>query len=86
MVFEWKNSTQQFGGNCSWTMDDTCEMIGPHCAAFAEHPECMIGGDAANQPLLIPETGAKQLIQSFGAVKAKFLSVEDQEHKGDRRF
>jgi hypothetical protein len=78
MIFEWNNSTQQFGGSCSWGNEPNCGFIGPVCAAFAEHPECMIDMTDASQSGPLPETGSKQLIQSFGAIQAKFLTIADQ--------
>ncbi len=80
MIFVWNETSQTFGGSCAWKSYSTqldCQSIGPICAAFAKNPFCLADGTFTSDKVLLPDLGAQQLIQSFGAVRVKFMFIEE---------
>ena len=78
MIFQWNSSSQSFGGDCVWGEPVDCSKIGPACAAFAQNPICSKNQTISNEPTLMDGFGVKQMIQSFGAIKSKFMKVDGQ--------
>ena len=79
MVFVWNATTKSFGGNCQWNPGATttdCQSIGPLCAGFSKSPVCLAAPAFTAGYVLLPSIGAQQLIQTFGAVKVKFMVLD----------
>jgi hypothetical protein len=78
MIFVWNDTSKSFGGDCQWRPSATldCLSIGPLCASFARNPTCLADTTFTQNKVLLPNTGAQQFIQTFGALTTKFMVLD----------
>ena len=83
MIFVWNDTAKSFGGSCQWKSSSSsdCLSIGPLCAALAKNPTCMADlAFISNNNVLLPNIGAQQLIQTFGALMVKFMILDGAQY------
>ena len=76
MIIQLDSDTGSFGGDCAWDIAGSCTQTGPLCAAYGQNPLCFRNDSFVDQSILMNGTGAKQLIQTFGAIKSKFMTLD----------